>query len=101
MSSLEELMEKARMLHAEGHPTGQIADELSLSTDTITWMLTQGKNTASAPKDVHIDWTTVSSDATLLNGIASMLMVNFENCCDEDEEIDIDQLMADKSQVCN
>ena len=88
MSSLEELMEKARMLHAEGHPTGQIADELSLSTDTITWMLTQGKNTASAPKDVHIDWTTVSSDATLLNGIASMLMVNFENCCDEDEEID-------------
>ena len=48
MSSLEELMEKARMLHAEGHPTGQIADELSLSTDTITWMLTQGKNTASA-----------------------------------------------------
>ena len=88
MSSLEELMEKARMLHAEGHPTGQIADELSLSTDTITWMLTQGKNNAAAPKDVHIDWTVVSSDATLLQGIASMLMVNFENCCDEDEEID-------------
>ena len=57
-------MEKARMLHAEGHPTGQIADELSLSTDTITWMLTQGKSNASAPKDVHIDWTVVSSDAT-------------------------------------
>ncbi len=88
MSSLEELMEKARELHAEGHPTGQIADELSLSTDTITWLLTQGKNNTNAPKDVHIDWTTVSSDATLLNGIASMLMVNFENSCDEDEEID-------------
>lgn len=90
MSSLEELMEKALELHAEGHPTSQIADELSLSSDTITWLLTQGKgkNTAVAPKDVHIDWTVVSSDATLLNGIASMLMVNFENNCEEDEEVE-------------
>lgn len=88
MSSLEELMAKARDLRTDGHSVGQIADELSLSTDTITWMLTQGKSGASAPKDVHIDWTVVSSDSGLLSGISSMLMENFENQCEEDQEVD-------------
>ena len=88
MSSLEELMAKAKDLRADGHSAGQIADELSLSVDTVTWLLTQSKTNMAVPKDVHIDWTVVSSDATLLGGIASMLSARFEAATGGEEEVD-------------
>lgn len=73
MSSLDDLIGRAKMLLAEGHSPGQIADELSLSMETVTWLLTQAKGT-TAPKDVHIDWTAVSSHAPLLEEAALMLL---------------------------
>ena len=73
MSSLDDLIGRAKMLLAEGHSPGQIADELSLSMETVTWLLTQAKGT-TAPKDVHIDWTAVSSQAPMLEETASMLL---------------------------
>jgi orotate phosphoribosyltransferase len=73
MSSLDDLIGRAKMLLAEGHSPGQIADELSLSMETVTWLLTQTKGSA-APKDVHIDWTAVSSNAPLLEETALMLL---------------------------
>ncbi|HJJ36721.1 MAG TPA: orotate phosphoribosyltransferase-like protein [Methanocorpusculum sp.] len=89
MTSLEDLIQKARDLQNDGHPVGQIADELSLSTDTITWLLTQGSaKKSAAPKDVHIDWTVVSSNANLLEGVAQMMMANFEAQTDEEEEVE-------------
>jgi len=76
MSSLDDLIGRARMLLAEGHSPGQIADELSLSMETVTWLLTQAKGSA-APKDVHIDWIAVSSQAPLLEETAMMLLNRF------------------------
>lgn len=76
MSSLDELIQKAKMLLSEGHSPGQIADELSLSMDTVTWLLTQKKGD-TAPKDVHIDWTVVSSNGLLLDGIASLMIERY------------------------
>jgi orotate phosphoribosyltransferase len=76
MSSLDDLIGRAKMLLAEGHSPGQIADELSLSMETVTWLLTQAKGTI-APKDVHIDWTAVSSHAPLLEETASMLLTRY------------------------
>jgi len=73
MSSLDDLIGKAKVLLSEGHSPGQIADELSLSMETVTWLLTQAKGT-SAPKDVHIDWTAVSSHAPMLEETAIMLL---------------------------
>ncbi len=73
MSSLDDLIGRAKVLLAEGHSPGQIADELSLSMETVTWLLTQAKGSA-APKDVHIDWTPVSSNASLLEETAMMLL---------------------------
>jgi len=105
MSSLDELATRAKELFAEGHSAGQIADELSLSSETITYLLTKSTNKKlTAPKDVHIDWTKVSSDAVLLSGISSMMLHNFEknhhdegcdcddecDCCDIDAVIGID-----------
>jgi len=76
MSSLDDLIGRAKMLLAEGHSPGQIADELSLSMETVTWLLTQAKGTV-APKDVHIDWTAVSSSAPLLEETALMLLSRY------------------------
>ena len=73
MSSLDDLIGTARMLLGEGHSPGHIADELSLSMETVTWLLTQAKGT-TAPKDVHIDWSAVSSQAPLLEETALMLL---------------------------
>jgi orotate phosphoribosyltransferase len=73
MSSLDDLIGRAKMLLGEGHSPGQIADELSLSMETVTWLLTQAKGT-TAPKDVHIDWSAVSSQAPLLEDTALMLL---------------------------
>ena len=90
MTSLEDLIQKAHSLQDEGHPVEQIADELSLSTDTITWLLTSGSaKKSAAPKDVHIDWTVVSSNANLLEGAAQMMMANFEAQSDEEEEVEV------------
>lgn len=76
MSSLEELIAKAKMLHTDGHSPGQIADELSLSMETVTWLLTQHKG-EKAPRDVHIDWTAVSSRADMLRDISIMMYKQF------------------------
>ena len=76
MSSLEELISRAKLLLSEGHSPGQIADELSLSMETVTWLLTQAKGVA-APKDVHIDWTAVSSESSLLDGMAMLLLKRY------------------------
>lgn len=77
MSSLEELIARAQLLLSEGHSPGQIADELSLSMETVTWLLTQQKG-AAIPKDVHIDWTGVSGNAPLLQEMAALLLRNLE-----------------------
>ncbi len=76
MSSLDDLISRAKHLLAEGHSPGQIADELSLSMETVTWLLTQAKGT-EAPKDVHIDWTAVSSQGPLLEETAQMLLSRY------------------------
>jgi orotate phosphoribosyltransferase len=76
MSSLDDLIAKAKLLHADGHTPNQIADELNLSIETTTWLLTQQKG-GEVPKDVHIDWTAVSTHADLLGDIAIMMLKRF------------------------
>ena len=71
------LIRKAKELLSEGHSPGQIADELSLSMETVTWLLTQAKG-ADIPKDVHIDWTCVSSEASLLTAMSGMLLTRLQ-----------------------
>jgi orotate phosphoribosyltransferase len=83
MSSLDDLIGRAKVLRAEGHSPGQIADELSLSMETVTWLLTQAKGT-TAPKDVHIDWTAVSSHAPLLEETALMMLNRYYQSGDDD-----------------
>jgi orotate phosphoribosyltransferase len=86
MSSLEDLIAKTKMLHSDGHSPSQIADELHLSMETITWLLTQERG-GEAPKDVSIDYTAVSSDAGMLQSVARIMIERFESAILNDETL--------------
>jgi orotate phosphoribosyltransferase len=83
MSALEELITKAKALQVEGHTPGQISDELGLSMETVTWLLTQPKG-MEAPRDVHIDWTAVGSHGALLKDMAMMMLERFLYLAEEE-----------------
>ena len=55
--SIEELRVIAANLRKEGLNSQQIADELSLSQDTISWLL--GSSGEDKPRDVRIGWRTI------------------------------------------
>ncbi|MDD1662380.1 MAG: orotate phosphoribosyltransferase-like protein, partial [Methanomicrobiales archaeon] len=73
MSSLDELIRRARLLHADGHSQSQISDELNLSMETVTYLLMKEKE-GDVPKDVLIDWTSVSGRADLLDDLAALMI---------------------------
>jgi orotate phosphoribosyltransferase len=91
MSSLDELIAKARHLLSEGHSPGQIADELSLSQETVTWLLTQKKGDA-APRDVSIDWTAVSSSALLLDDVARLMLDRYRSAAPQPGEASLENV---------
>ena len=70
--SIEELTVLATNLRKEGLNTQQIADELSLSQDTITWLLT-GSKSDDRPTDVRIGWRTLGVRPTRLQAIGSII----------------------------
>ncbi|MCS5525926.1 MAG: orotate phosphoribosyltransferase-like protein [Candidatus Poseidoniaceae archaeon] len=56
--SIEELRAMAGNLRKEGLNSQQIADELSLSQDTISWLLA-GSAIEEKPRDISIGWRTI------------------------------------------
>ena len=70
--SIEELKVLAANLRKEGLNTQQIADELSLSQDTITWLLT-GTGDQDRPNDVRIGWRTLGVRPNRLASIGAIM----------------------------
>ncbi|WOF16981.1 orotate phosphoribosyltransferase-like protein [Methanoplanus sp. FWC-SCC4] len=93
MSSLDDLIERAKMLHSEGRSQSQIADEMSLSVETITWLLTQQKGEKAAPKDILIDWSAISCYADMLEDISVMMLKRFYYAQEE-------LLESDEKEIC-
>jgi len=87
MKTIEELIEKAVELQAAGLLTGQIADELNVSRETATWLLTHAKkgDVAAAPKDIYIDWSNIGRSSTRQRLIAGALTDMILDCLDETE----------------
>lgn len=56
--SIEELRAQAFGMRKEGLNSQQVADELSLSQDTISWLLAEG-STEDRPTDVRIGWRSI------------------------------------------
>tara|TARA_B100000683_G_scaffold44573_2_gene40549 strand:- start:142 stop:726 length:585 start_codon:yes stop_codon:yes gene_type:complete len=70
--SIEELKALASSLMKEGLNTQQIADELSLSQDTITWLLS-GTGESDRPSDVRIGWRTLGVRPQRLAAVGSIM----------------------------
>lgn len=70
--SIEELKALASSLLKEGLNTQQIADELSLSQDTITWLLS-GTGESDRPSDVRIGWRTLGVRPQRIAAVGSIM----------------------------
>jgi orotate phosphoribosyltransferase len=75
MKNIEDLIQKAVELQSNGLVAGQIADELNVSRETVTWLLTRSKKevTAPAPKDISVNWSSIGKSATRLHNISLAL----------------------------
>jgi|TARA_B110000914_G_scaffold195042_1_gene183452 orotate phosphoribosyltransferase len=80
--SIEQLRTMAGNLRKEGLNSQQIADELSLSQDTISWLLA-GSNNEEKPRDVRIGWRTIGVRPQRVAAIGAIMAdVVAEECGD-------------------
>ncbi|MBZ3935166.1 orotate phosphoribosyltransferase-like protein [Methanimicrococcus blatticola] len=86
MKKIEDLSQKADELQQSGLTTGQIADELNISTETVVWLLTNKKPSpdGTVPKDISVNWSMLGQNATRLRCTAQIL-------CDMVSEIAVTQ----------
>jgi orotate phosphoribosyltransferase len=75
MNNIETLMKKATELKSEGLVEGQISEELNVSSETVTWLLTHAETTGSAqgPKDISVDWSMIGKSAYRLAHVSEAL----------------------------
>ena len=70
--SIEELRITAANLRKDGLNSQQIADELSLSQDTISWLLA-GSKSDDRPTDVRIGWRTIGVKPNRIAAIGTIM----------------------------
>ncbi|MDD1753325.1 MAG: orotate phosphoribosyltransferase-like protein [Methanotrichaceae archaeon] len=74
MKNIETLMKKAAELKSEGLAEGQISDELNVSRETVTWLLTHAEETGMpGPKDISVDWSMIGRSSYRLDHVAQAL----------------------------
>ncbi|MGM0509906.1 MAG: orotate phosphoribosyltransferase-like protein [Thermoplasmatota archaeon] len=59
MKGIESLVEKAMKFKEKGLQEKEIATELNLSIDTVTWLLTHDVKEEKPPTDVHVGWRSI------------------------------------------
>ncbi|NYT00438.1 MAG: orotate phosphoribosyltransferase-like protein [Methanocellales archaeon] len=83
--NIDELVKKAMELRNKGLRFGEIADELNVSSETVTWLLT--RPTKEAPKDIFVDWSKIGSSSQRMRYIASALSDMVLESLDKDIDI--------------
>ena len=85
--SIEELRVMVGNLRKEGLNSQQIADEMSLSQDTIAWLLA-GTTAGEKPQDVGIGWRTIGVRPQRIAAIGAIMAdVVAEECGDSIDTI--------------
>ena len=75
MKDLNDLIKKAIELREKGLRSGEIADELNVSRETATWLLT--RSTASRepmPKDIYVNWSEIGESSQRLKYVSLALV---------------------------
>lgn len=74
MKDLNDLISKAQELHEKGLRSGEIADELNISRETATWLLTRSETSRGpVPKDIHVNWSEIGQNAERLRFVSLAL----------------------------
>ncbi|HTY90831.1 MAG TPA: orotate phosphoribosyltransferase-like protein [Methanocella sp.] len=85
MRNVNDLIEKAIELRNRGLRSGEIADELNISRETATWLLTRSKKETGipAPKDIFVDWSSIGKSSSRLMLIATCMADMVEETLNE------------------
>lgn len=92
MKNIENLMKKATELKAEGLVEGQISEELNVSSETVTWLLTHAEkaSTSPGPKDISVDWSVIGKSAFRLSHVSEALSdILYETLDESDGGVDV------------
>jgi len=74
MKNIDDLIESAAELAEGGLSKGEIADELNVSKETASWLVSRSGATATgsrsdagtSPHDIHVDWSAIGRDSARL-----------------------------------
>lgn len=97
MKNVDDLIESAAQLAAQGLSKGEIADELNVSRETASWLVERsdsGTDTHATPQpkpsggphDIHVDWSVLGRDSTRLSHTAAAMADLLKK---QGEEIDL------------
>lgn len=73
MKSIDALAKKALEFKEKGLSDREIGDELHVSQETVTWLLTRGMRGGEPPKDVKIGWRSVGVYGARVGFVAAAL----------------------------
>jgi orotate phosphoribosyltransferase len=81
MKNVDDLIADATELAERGFSKGEIADELNVSRETASWLITQREDAArttdrtqtSGPHDIHVDWSALGRDSMRLSFVGKAM----------------------------
>src|SRR2546427_10051717 len=73
MKDVNSIAKRAMEYKEKGLSEKEIADELHLSPETVTWLLTRGIKGGEAPKDVKIGWRSVGGYGNRIGFMAAAM----------------------------
>jgi len=75
MKDLNDLIKKAIELREKGLRSGEIADELNVSRETATWLLTRSTTSREPmPKDIYVNWSEIGESSQRLKYVSLALV---------------------------
>lgn len=93
MKSIDALVRKAMEFKEKGLSEKEIGDELHLSPETVTWLLTRGVRGESPPQDIKIGWRSIGVFGTRMSFVAAaMTDIILEEV--EKRDLDVDSILG-------
>src|SRR3989442_5296470 len=73
MKSIDALVKRAIEFKEKGLSDKEIGDELHLSPETVTWLLSRGVGGGAPPKDVKIGWRSIGVYGNRIGFVAAAI----------------------------
>jgi len=93
MKSIDALVKRALEYKEKGLSEKEIGDELHLSNETVTWLLTRGVKGGEPPKDVKIGWRSIGVYGNRI-GFAAAAMTDLILEEAENRSLEVDSILG-------